>query len=673
MNVKDIVFKILGKDTEIDEKKQEVITKYSTKVKTIVFIFKNLGLLDKNDIIKKINNEDEKKIANDLLNKYNFSFNKSEKDFLSKYYNPDDLGYGDNFLNKLVNKLNSIISSNYNMSEEEIDHLIIEKSKIYLEDYKSYLSDVARTLKYDIDLGMDANIDVPKIAKFLLANMKSEKLGYPYDFESKINKMVNNLENLEYGGYKGKKIQEFRKLCNDKINEGKLNNLNNKEILDYIRGNIYKLYLNQYKMDLSSLKENINILNNNQSISIKDKEYKEQELILDFNIHNGMEINPDKSVDDLAIKLENDLNVKDSDKNIYSKYIDKFRDGAKDILDLSIADKDKTIRIRLLYNDYKNNYLLLKKELQKHLDLVESSSLPEYMKEKQVKALNSYFEREIISDDSVDERLNYMFSSLNDLNWSKRDIESFKNNVLNKLPTFSSSEEAFDFLNREYVNLITDTSDKIDTYIEILGMRLATLPGGGYGEEAIAEFKEFVQEKIANVTDFDTKKMILSEIYGSYKEKYDGRLVILSEWKKDRLREYEEDDKEKYKEKLNSDVKKMLSLSPRAFTEYIKEDNNIKKQQLEEYNLKIILKYLAKEELKKTSDEKLYKDRLDAIDKGEIPYNDDDIDEARDKISRAVFDDDSDFSLMTVEDFIDNTLFSQLTEASQSASKNRKL
>ena len=78
--------------------------------------------------------------------------------------------------------------------------------------------------------------------------------------------------------------------------------------------------------------------------------------------------------------------------------------------------------------------------------------------------------------------------------------------------------------------------------------------------------------------------------------------------------------------------------------------------------------------MKNTSNKKLYQERLDAINRGEIPYNDDDIDEARDKISRAVFDDEnSDYSLMTVEDFIDNTLFYQLTEASHSASKKRKM
>ena len=672
MNMKDIVSKFLDRDSEIDEKKQAVIAKYSNKVNSIVFIFKNLGLLDRNEIINKVNDDNDKNIIIDMLDKYNFTINNYDNDLLSKYYSSDELGYGDDFLNNLVTELNSIISLNYNKSEEEIDHLLIEKSKTYLENYKSYLSDLANVLKYDIDSGMDATVDAPKMAKFLLAKIKNEKLGYPYDFESKINKMVTTLEDLEYGGYGEEKIEEFRKLCNEKIKEGNINNLNNKDILDYINKNIYKLYLNQYKMDLSSLKEKINILNNNQSISIKDKKYKEQELILDFNIHNGMKINLSKTLEDLVIKLEKYLNV--NDEEIYSNYVNKFKDDAKSILNLTTDNKDKIIKLRLLYRKYEEKYLMLKRDLQEQLDSVVKSSLPEYMKEKQVKALKSYFERKIISNDSVDEMLNYMLGTLAELNWSKKDIESFKNSSLDKLATFNSSEEALEFLNREYINLITDTSDKIDAYIEILSMKLATLPGGGYGEEAITEFKDFAQEKIASVTDFDTKKMILSEIYDSYKEEYDERLVVLNEWKKDRLRECREDDKEDYKDKLDSDVKKMLSLSPKSFAEYIREDNNAKKKQLEEYNLKIILKYLAKEELKNTSNKKLYQERLDAINRGEIPYNDDDIDEARDKISRAVFDDEnSDYSLMTVEDFIDNTLFYQLTEASHSASKKRKM
>ena len=65
MNIKNIVTNFFGKDN-IEEQKEIAINKYSKDIDTIIYIFKNLGLLDKNNILNNAKDEEKEAVKKNI-------------------------------------------------------------------------------------------------------------------------------------------------------------------------------------------------------------------------------------------------------------------------------------------------------------------------------------------------------------------------------------------------------------------------------------------------------------------------------------------------------------------------------------------------------------------------------------------------------------------------------
>ena len=675
MNIKNIVTNFFGKDN-IEEQKEIAINKYSKDIDTIIYIFKNLGLLDKNNILNNAKDE-EKEAVKKILGALDLSYDDNEINFLKELNLENNFGYGDEFLEKIRNDLYSVVRENYNKSSDEVNSLLIKKANIYLNNYKSYLSDLAESLKYIKDSHLNSENDLLKLKDFLFTKIKNEKLGYSIDLGSKIKEMTDNLMNLDYGGYGKNVIDKFVMDANKVISDGKNQGKRSIELYNYIKDNLYGSLKNQYKVDLNFLKKRIDFLNSKKDINSEEKEYRKQELILDFNIHHGHVINPEETLNKFVDKFSKEFSKNSQEYG--SNFLEKFKSEAENILNTTYeqnVDNNnivKTIKIILLYNRYQDKYFNEEKQLDEYISNIDNSTLPDYIKNKQIVGLKAYWQRKMTCNDSFDTRLKYMIDTLKELKWNKEEIDDFEKDALSKLENCDTDTEKLKLLDKLYIDLLTDTREKLDTYIEIMTMSLASLPNGGYGFDALNEFKTLATKITTDFNNFDDKKRVLTNQYNYYKKEYLHNLDVLKEWINERLREYKGADKDDYHEKLSAEAKKMLSLSPTMFAEYIAADSNKKKKEYEDYNLNVILNYLAENELKLTKDKDLYKERLSAIENGEIPYDDTEIDNARDKLYQAVFEDNTQKKrrLKTVEGFIDGTLFTQLTKAEESISKKR--
>ena len=237
MNIKNIVTNFFGKDN-IEEQKEIAINKYSKDIDTIIYIFKNLGLLDKNNILNNAKDE-EKEAVKKILGALDLSYDDNEINFLKELNLENNFGYGDEFLEKIRNDLYSVVRENYNKSSDEVNSLLIKKANIYLNNYKSYLSDLAESLKYIKDSHLNSENDLLKLKDFLFTKIKNEKLGYSIDLGSKIKEMTDNLMNLDYGGYGKNVIDKFVMDANKVISDGKNQGKRSIELYNYIKDNLY--------------------------------------------------------------------------------------------------------------------------------------------------------------------------------------------------------------------------------------------------------------------------------------------------------------------------------------------------------------------------------------------------------------------------------------------------
>ena len=70
----------------------------------------------------------------------------------------------------------------------------------------------------------------------------------------------------------------------------KKNNSTNEEIIDYIGENIYNPLMKKYENALKILRKRIDLLENSQELSQKEKELEIEKIIIDFNERNGHKI-----------------------------------------------------------------------------------------------------------------------------------------------------------------------------------------------------------------------------------------------------------------------------------------------------------------------------------------------------------------------------------------------
>lgn len=324
-------------------------------------------------------------------------------------------------------------------------------------------------------------------------------------------------------------------------------------------------------------------------------------------------------------------------------------------------------------------------QTEKQLMTLSNTNLPESEKEVRkemiILTLRASYGHEININKTISELADRLFAI------STKEIEeefiSNAKSLVNKLKNENKEEiyivASLNVLYKSYASKDTkkqvSSQETIDQYIEILLNSLKNPEEGySYGEEAINQFREEFKTLIK--MEKNNPKEILKLKCDQLKQHYQMNKEVFIQWIEDRLKSYKGNDREGYIEELNSQVAYMLSLSPRDLVKYFEKDNEEKKKKVHDHNLNVALKYLARKEYKETKDKEKYNKTLRQIKEGNIPFAEEQIEEAQSRIEMlTVFDEGelgTDEKILETLDYIDSTLFKQMAEATQNVSIKNK-
>lgn len=324
-------------------------------------------------------------------------------------------------------------------------------------------------------------------------------------------------------------------------------------------------------------------------------------------------------------------------------------------------------------------------QTEKQLITLSNANLPdsekEVRKEMIILTLRTSYGHEININKTINELADRLFAIS-----TKETEEEFINkatSLVNELRS-QNKEEIFivaslNVLYKSYANKDIKKQEPhqetIEQYMEnLLNSLKNTEEGYSYGEEAINQFREEFKNLIR--TEKNDPKELLKLKCKQLKDLYQNNKEVFIQWIEDRLKSYKGNDREGYIEELNSKVAYMLSLSPRDLNKYFEKDNEEKKKKVLDHNRMVALKYLARKEYHKTKDKEKYNETLLRIRAGDIPFTEEEIEEALSTIEMiTIFDEENlgtDEKILGALDFIDSTLFNQMIEATQNVSIKNK-
>ena len=453
-------------------------------------------------------------------------------------------------------------------------------------------------------------------------------------------------------------ISRCKNTITDKTNKG----WTTKEILDFIDENIYTPLLSRYNQDLEQLEIRISRLQNGE-YKENERKRKQDEIILDFNEHYGHNITPEIFKE----KYKNELLV--IDKVGYPKdAIKEFEEEIDDIITRA-AIKGQTnistvVDIKNVFDKYVIKYSKAKDTLERNIRKVERTTLSNEEKERRKEALQENFKL-TLSAKKLSERLEIMLNTLKKLNFSSIEIAAFKKSCEDKITNASLSTDMLEDLNELFEEKLTSTEENLENYIEILIANLKTLPSGGYGENAISEFRKEADKVLETKLLNKDKKEKIKTIYERYKNNYLTNKEIFTKWKEERIKSYSGTDLENYVLELDNEISYMLSLSTSELNDYYEEDDKKKREAGEKHNLMVILKSLAKDEYQKTNNKRLYEKRLEDITNGKLPYSPEKVAEKKEQLETlALFSEEDipeDERIYSTIDYIDSTLYKQIS------------
>ena len=258
-----------------------------------------------------------------------------------------------------------------------------------------------------------------------------------------------------------------------------------------------------------------------------------------------------------------------------------------------------------------------------------------------------------------------MLNTLKKLNFSSIEIAAFKKSCEDKITNASLSTDMLEDLNELFEEKLTSTEENLENYIEILIANLKTLPSGGYGENAISEFRKETDKVLETKLLNKDKKEKIKTIYERYKNNYLTNKEIFTKCKEERIKSYSGTDLENYVLELDNEISYMLSLSTSELNDYYEEDDKKKREAGEKHNLMVILKSLAKDEYQKTNNKRLYEKRLKDITNGKLPYSPEKVAEKKEQLETiALFSEEDipeDERIYSTIDYIDSTLYKQIS------------
>ena len=641
-----------------EEQKEDKVN-LTKKIDTLVLVIENLGLLNKEKIIEKLDKLPVEYDKN-LIKRLSISEDKEKLSALYKYLEKDNLSFGKESINSLRKQL-EFISSNNSLTQDNMIEEMLNVTEKYINKYKSIIEELNNSIK-TFEMAKPTYADKIAMIDSFTKLYKENELGYPINLEEKVEDRQRSLKNLKYGGYGEEELKSFISRCKNTITDKTNKGWTTKEILDFIDENIYTPLLSRYNQDLEQLEIRISRL---QSGEYKENERKrkQEEIILDFNEHYGHNITPEI----FREKYKNELLVID---NVgYPKdAIKEFEEEIDDIITRATIKGQTNIStvvdIKNVFDKYVIKYSKAKDTLERNIRKVERTILSNEEKERRKEALQENFKL-TLSAKKLSERLEIMLNTLKKLNFSSIEISSFKKSCEDKITNASLSTDMLEDLNELFEEKLTSTEENLENYIEILIANLKTLPSGGYGENAISEFRKETDKVLETKLLNKDKKEKIKTIYERYKNNYLTNKEIFTKWKEERIKSYSGTDLENYVLELDNEISYMLSLSTSELNDYYEEDDKKKREAGEKHNLMVILKSLAKDEYQKTNNKRLYEKRLKDITNGKLPYSPEKVAEKKEQLETlALFSEEDipeDERIYSTIDYIDSTLYKQIS------------
>ncbi len=641
-----------------EEQKEDKVN-LTKQIDTLVLVIENLGLLNKEKIIEKL---DKLQVEYDknLIKRLSISEDKEKLSALYKYLEKDNLSYGKESINSLRKQLEFISSNNSLTQDNRIEEMLNVTEK-YINKYKSIIEELNNSIK-TFEMAKPTYADKIAMIDSFTKLYKENELGYPINLEDKVEERQRSLKNLKYGGYGEEELKSFISRCKNTITDKTNKGWTTKEILDFIDENIYTPLLSRYNQDLEQLEIRISRLQNGE-YKENERKRKQDEIILDFNEHYGHNITPEI----FREKYKNELLV--IDKVGYPKdAIKEFEEEIDDIITRATIKGQTNIStvvdIKNVFDKYVIKYSKAKDTLERNIRKVERTMLSNEEKERRKEALQENFKL-TLSAKKLSERLEIMLNTLKKLNFSSIEIAAFKKSCEDKITNASLSTDMLEDLNELFEEKLTSTEENLENYIEILIANLKTLPSGGYGENAISEFRKEADKVLETKLLNKDKKEKIKTIYERYKNNYLTNKEIFTKWKEERIKSYSGTDLENYVLELDNEISYMLSLSTSELNDYYEEDDKKKREAGEKHNLMVILKSLAKDEYQKTNNKRLYEKRLEDITNGKLPYSPEKVAEKKEQLeTQALFSEEDipeDERIYSTIDYIDSTLYKQIS------------
>ena len=641
-----------------EEQKEDKVN-LTKKIDTLVLVIENLGLLNKEKIIEKLDKLPVEYDKN-LIKRLSISEDKEKLSALYKYLEKDNLSFGKESINSLRKQL-EFISSNNSLTQDNMIEEMLNVTEKYINKYKSIIEELNNSIK-TFEMAKPTYADKIAMIDSFTKLYKENELGYPINLEEKVEDRQRSLKNLKYGGYGEEELKSFISRCKNTITDKKNKGWTTKEILDFIDENIYTPLLSRYNQDLEQLEIRISRLQTGE-YKENERKRKQDEIILDFNEHYGHNITPEI----FREKYKNELLVID---NVgYPKdAIKEFEEEIDDIITRATIKGQTNIStvvdIKNVFDKYVIKYSKAKDTLERNIRKVERTILSNEEKERRKEALQENFKL-TLSAKKLSERLEIMLNTLKKLNFSSIEIAAFKKSCEDKITNASLSTDMLEDLNELFEEKLTSTEENLENYIEILIANLKTLPSGGYGENAISEFRKETDKVLETKLLNKDKKEKIKTIYERYKNNYLTNKEIFTKWKEERIKSYSGTDLENYVLELDNEISYMLSLSTSELNDYYEEDDKKKREAGEKHNLMVILKSLAKDEYQKTNNKRLYEKRLKDITNGKLPYSPEKVAEKKEQLETlALFSEEDipeDERIYSTIDYIDSTLYKQIS------------
>ena len=641
-----------------EEQKEDKVN-LTKQIDTLVLVIENLGLLNKEKIIEKLDKLPVEYDKN-LIKRLSISEDKEKLSALYKYLEKDNLSFGKESINSLRKQL-EFISSNNSLTQDNMIEEMLNVTEKYINKYKSIIEELNNSIK-TFEMAKPTYADKIAMIDSFTKLYKENELGYPINLEEKVEDRQRSLKNLKYGGYGEEELKSFISRCKNTITDKTNKGWTTKEILDFIDENIYTPLLSRYNQDLEQLEIRISRLQNGE-YKENERKRKQDEIILDFNEHYGHNITPEI----FREKYKNELLVIDN-VGYLKDAIKEFEEEIDDIITRATIKGQTNIStvvdIKNVFDKYVIKYSKAKDTLERNIRKVERTILSNEEKERRKEALQENFKL-TLSAKKLSERLEIMLNTLKKLNFSSIEIAAFKKSCEDKITNASLSTDMLEDLNELFEEKLTSTEENLENYIEILIANLKTLPSGGYGENAISEFRKETDKVLETKLLNKDKKEKIKTIYERYKNNYLTNKEIFTKWKEERIKSYSGTDLENYVLELDNEISYMLSLSTSELNDYYEEDDKKKREAGEKHNLMVILKSLAKDEYQKTNNKRLYEKRLKDITNGKLPYSPEKVAEKKEQLETlALFSEEDipeDERIYSTIDYIDSTLYKQIS------------